>query len=520
MSGSISATASGGVDDCHASAALAPAPADIGRRGLLAVAALVALADWLLFDRASGIALALFALLLAGGAVALNHIRASRTAVVLGAVALVAGVLPQVVNPSALALLFLVLGVALFAVLLFANAGPGLGEVHAATRSLLLSCLRRAPLDMRHALVSAAGNRPRSPLSTLVVWFMPVTLGLVFSFWLAAANPVIESWLKAIDVAALIRQLADHIDGPRIAFWLVVTLLIWPVLFVREYRRHRTARAEAKHPGSEAGIAGWDIVGQAAILRSLIVFNVIFAAQTVLDALYLWGGVALPDGMTYAEYAHRGAHPLILTALLAAAFVVIALRPGSRSERVPIIRALVCIWIAQNVWLVVSSILRLDLYVAAYSLTYMRVAAFVWMLLVAVGLVLIMARIVLGRSSQWLIGANLVSLGLVLYASAFPNFARVIADYNVARSAEMGGGGPVLDRNYLRSLGYHALPAIDSLLARSSPAADPSADPLLAWRTEKATALRRKLEDWRAWSYRDWRLLRHVEATEAVPPAQ
>ena len=33
------------------------------------------------------------------------------------------------------------------------------------------------------------------------------------------------------------------------------------------------------------------IFGRAAILRSLIVFNVLFAVQTVLDAAYLWGGV-------------------------------------------------------------------------------------------------------------------------------------------------------------------------------------------------------------------------------------
>ena len=40
--------------------------------------------------------------------------------------------------------------------------------------------------------------------------------------------------------------------------------------------------------------------------------------------------------------------------------------------------------------------LRLDLYGDTYSLTEWRCAAFVWMLLVATGLVLIIARIALG----------------------------------------------------------------------------------------------------------------------------
>ena len=47
--------------------------------------------------------------------------------------------------------------------------------------------------------------------------------------------------------------------------------------------------------------------------RSLILFNALFALQTVLDLTYLWGGASLPDGMSHAEYAHRGAYPLIAT---------------------------------------------------------------------------------------------------------------------------------------------------------------------------------------------------------------
>ena len=82
------------------------------------------------------------------------------------------------------------------------------------------------------------------------------------------------------------------------------------------------------------------------------------------------------------------------------------MRPGSNAERSPLMRALVFLWVGQNVLLVVSSILRLDLYVETYLLTYWRVAAFIWMLIVAVGLILIVVRIVTYRSNAWLISAN------------------------------------------------------------------------------------------------------------------
>ncbi len=81
------------------------------------------------------------------------------------------------------------------------------------------------------------------------------------------------------------------------------------------------------------------LFGRAAILNSLVVFNALFAIQTVMDLLFLWGGVRLLDGMSHAEYAHRGAYPLIVTAILAGAFVLAAMRrdgPGQKSRLIAI----------------------------------------------------------------------------------------------------------------------------------------------------------------------------------------
>ncbi len=66
------------------------------------------------------------------------------------------------------------------------------------------------------------------------------------------------------------------------------------------------------------------------------------------------------------------------------------------------LRRLVTLWIAQNVLLVASSILRTIDYIAVYSLTPWRIAALAWMALVAVGLVLILWRMWRGLSARWL----------------------------------------------------------------------------------------------------------------------
>jgi len=182
------------------------------------------------------------------------------------------------------------------------------------------------------------------------------------------------------------------------------------------------------------------------------------------------------------------------------------MRPGGPAERSRVIRPLVYLWVAQNVLLVLSSILRLDLYVQIYLLTWWRVAAFIWMILVALGLVLIVARIVLNRSNGWLIRANLITLTATLYICSLVNFAAIIADYNVSHSREAAGKGVWIDMNYLFSLGPQALPAIDRAIALRG--FDPtlvSRRGCLVEQQMKATA------SWRSWGFRNWRLQRALD---------
>ena len=209
------------------------------------------------------------------------------------------------------------------------------------------------------------------------------------------------------------------------------------------------------------------LFGAAAMLRSLILFNLLFALQTVLDLTYLWGDRDLPNGMSHAQYAHRGAYPLIVTALLAAGFALIAMRPGGPAENSRWIRPLVLAWIGQNILLVISSIYRLDLYVAAFSLTYLRLAAFIWMGLVATGLALMLIQIISRKSSSWLFNANAISLALTLYGCCFLNAPWLVARYNVEHSREVTGSGPSLDLEYLASLrSPQVLPPIEARLSK------------------------------------------------------
>jgi hypothetical protein len=212
--------------------------------------------------------------------------------------------------------------------------------------------------------------------------------------------------------------------------------------------------------------------------------------------------------MSYASYAHRGAYPLILTALLAGAFVLAAMRPGTSIERSRLVRALVFLWIGQNVLLVLSSMLRLNLYVDVYTLTEWRCAAFVWMLLVAAGLVLIVTRIALDRSNGWLVWGNAAVLASTLYICSLVDFSDLIARFNVMHSRELAGVGEPVDMAYLCELGPAALPALDLLAANIKASGRPNT--MYFCRRSAELRLATRMEDWRAWTFRGYRLKRYL----------
>lgn len=500
----------------HANAIAAPYPLPVVRTGLtgkLVIAAvLVMLADWLFLRRPVGISAAVFLVFVALAMLAANPRRATRRELIAGTVLLLAALLPLVEAIGPLSLFFAATGIALFGLMIAARPSGPWHEMLAEAWRLLLAGPFRLPGDLVHAR-RAALRRGAPPFTVSVFggWLVPLGLAAVFVGLFAAANPLIEGWLSGISLSGT----PALIDGWRLSFWAAALLAVWPLVHLRAVRK---AKLPAIAPVGEIVPAqvSQAIFGEAAILRSLVLFNLIFAVQTAMDMAYLWGGMALPAGMTYATYAHRGAYPLIATALLAAGFVLAAMRPGGAAERSRPLRILVFLWIGQNVLLVLSSILRLDLYVAVYSLTYWRVAAFIWMALVACGLVLIVARILLGRSNRWLISANAAALALTLYACSFVNFPLLIGDFNVAHRQEAASKGVALDLGYLGSLGAHAVPAMDVIIDEVPPS---TAAALIRTREALAVAHLARMRDWRAWGFRDRRLKRYLKARAVAKAA-
>lgn len=490
-----------------AAALAAPArpPARFSYAGkILAGVLLVILADQLFFlAEEAGATLALFAIvLLAGLLLALKPLRRSPPAWAAAAACLVfTAALAD--DPSPLALILLWFSVSLLVLLPRADGFDDAWRWTLRLGAHALRCLL-APLGDWRRLYAARSRRgvgARLAKQLPNLWLPLIGTGLFLALF-AAANPIVSDAFARIDLVGLVARLSFI----RLGFWLLIAALLWPL-----FRPRLPPLAPPSVRDPDRLLPGFTI---GSVTLALIAFNAVFALENGLDLAYLWSNARLPAGMTFAGYAHRGAYPLIATALLAGLFVLATLRPGSAMARQPAIRRLVTLWIAQNVLLVASTILRTLYYIDAYSLTRLRIAALIWMALVVIGLVLIFWRIARGRSGTWLINANAAVGLLALAACAFVDLGTVSADWNVRHAREVGGPGVQLDLCYLNQLDASALlPLIDLESGKLPPALRERA----AWeRNLIMDRLEQRQADWRAWTWRGARRLAEARSLVAA----
>lgn len=446
---------------------------DIDRRIWPVLLGLVIVADIMLWSASWGLGLVVW-ILLTSGALHLFLRDKAQYAASAWAV-LVFSLLPAIEVVQPLSVLIAIFGGCAFTAIL---TGAAPAQLWQAMSQVPFAGLTQTFGDVQ-AIVRMRPQVKREGLWHLAKdWVVPVALGAVFLVLIMAANPILQNAFSDL----FDFDLFQYANPARFVFWCFAALFVWPALRLGRFasrllRPAQRVRRERGHP----------LINTRSVTRALVLFNAMFAVQTLLDVAILTHGVSLPEGMSYAAYAHRGAYPLLATALLAGGFAIIA-QPviGAAAS----IRNLLLIWVAQTVLLVVSSLLRLDLYVDAYGLTYLRLAAFVWMIMMGAGLGLMIWQIAMRLPVGWMIKRSGLLAIAAIYLCAMTNFADIIARTNLAATER-----PVDSYYICNFLGEGAVPAI---LAYTQ-----AQDAIFCHSGIVAVS---QPSDWREWGYRNARL--------------
>lgn len=463
----------------------------------LTLLALVALADWLFFDRRPGVSVTVF------GAAALACLVLHRpartwTTPAITMVVLIAGaLLGSAIDFNFFN--FVVLGMLMSAAMMDEGARAcGAGEAvwpmaGAAAVRALAQWGRFVEMASRVAL--PASLRPAA--ARAVRFVVPVLLVAVpLLLLLACGNALVDSQLRPTleGVERWLKSL--HLPSPaRILFWSAVATgslsYLYPHVDLRLARLcHEKWRTFAACDDRRVG--KWRSV---LILASM---NALFFWANSIDAWFLWVRRAPPLGQSYSQFLHEGTFALTMTTIFAAVVLVLLTQQDDEVARRPSIRMLALVCVAQNLFLLSSVALRLKLYVEAYELSVLRVHVVTFLVLVAAGYVLLAWRIVFAKSLNWLAFANAVAVLAIFYVVQFLDVRGFVAEYNTTRWLERKTSR--LDLAYLRSLGTPAL-AQFARLQEGKPDSREAQCAQFDLRKARA-AWSHRGADWRSWQWR------------------
>jgi len=398
---------------------------------LVAMVAIIALADMALYQDAGGAGLAvLFAgiptiLFLSAPVRGLSR----RFAVIAAILALVAGRCLWQSSAGATAL-----GMAMllpFAIALRTSrsflpelAASAWGSAWGAARQLrsFVAPLARLARPVRLARAGSAA------------FYIPAALVVVFGAIFAAANPVIQGWLGS--VADLMDGLAWGPSPLRFVFWGVCAIaaagLLRPVIRTIASLDAYLGVAHVSEPTDETLAAS-----RIALARNgMIALNVLFLGYNALDAVYLWGGHA-PSGVTHTEYAHAGTAWLTIAFLLSTIVLGALFRgPIEHDARGKLARGLAYAWAGQNFILAAGTFRRITMYIAYSGLTELRIVGIFGTSLTTLGLAIVVCKIWRRRTMLWVMRRQLDALAIAVAVFVVTPTDDIAMRYNVARIAD------------------------------------------------------------------------------------
>lgn len=143
----------------------------------------------------------------------------------------------------------------------------------------------------------------------------------------------------------------------------------------------------------------------------------------------------LPSGVTYSQYVHQGFNTLIFTMSLAIGLVIYFYRGQLNfHSKISILKKACIFWIVQNLLLALITIYKNFLYVEVYGLTYKRIAVFLGLLCVIIGLILTIMKLQKPYSNWFYFNKLALSAYVSFILISFIPIDYTISYYNIEHS--------------------------------------------------------------------------------------
>ncbi|MBL4593383.1 MAG: DUF4173 domain-containing protein [Flavobacteriales bacterium] len=277
----------------------------------------------------------------------------------------------------------------------------------------------------------------------LLKYLVPIVFIIAFFFIYRAMNPLFENFTQ---------EIAEIISLGWVFFTLGGFILTYSIF---KQKRSKEVDNWASNwlfniDSTKINVPKWNETVAFTLL--FIVLNLMLISVNVMDINYLYIGEGMPDGITHKQFLHKGVGMVILSILLGISILLYFFRGSLNfSKNNKTIKILAFLWVIQNVFMVVSTTLRNNIYVDDALLSYKRIGVYFWLLFALIGLVTLFFKLYKNKTVWFLAKHNFKALFLVLILSSVFDWDMIISDFNLNRARQVDEISSY-DKTYLLSL--------------------------------------------------------------------
>lgn len=288
----------------------------------------------------------------------------------------------------------------------------------------------------------------------IILIAIPLVITLLFFFMYRASNPLFNSLAEKINL--------DFISWNWIIFTFAGFLMLYGFFYHKTIKplsdwdenSASDLRPDDYQPislfGKEFNINDEEFSGR--IL--FILLNLLLLVVNGLDINFLFLDHQLPKGITHSQFVHQGINMLITSIIIAVLIILFYFRGGINFlQKSKTIKFLAYCWIAQNVFMLISTAARNEMYISDGGLTYKRIGVHFYLFLSAIGLLTTFIKIMKAKSNSYLFRTNGWLFYGVLIIASFINWDVLITNFNIHQAKW-------LEKNYLVKLSDENLPQL------------------------------------------------------------
>lgn len=189
-----------------------------------------------------------------------------------------------------------------------------------------------------------------------------------------------------------------------------------------------------------------------------VMITVIYLIFSIIQGIFLFsGGMILPEGYTYAEYAHQGFFQLLFLCIFNLILVLCCM---SLFEMNRWLKTILMVFSGCTYVMIASSAYRMILYISCYHLTFLRMLVLWFLALLVVLLAGVMWSICKKKFPLFRFEVAVITVFYLVLS--FSHFDYWIAKYNIS---QMGDQLEYEDVSYLCNLSFDAAPILAKISA-------------------------------------------------------